>query len=599
MSHLALYRAWRPQSFADVVGQDMIIQTLKNALAEGRLTHAYLFNGPRGTGKTTAAKLLAKAVNCLNGPAPEPCNECEMCRRIADGSLVDVIELDAASNNGVDEIRDIREKVKYAPTEARYKVYIIDEVHMLTIGAFNALLKTLEEPPPHVIFILATTEPHKLPVTIISRCQRYDFRRIAPGVIVDRLKTICRAENIEAEEQALWQVARLADGGMRDALSLLDQVIAASGRTITLHDVVAVTGSLPLERFAKMAEAALAGDIGTALELTEHMLGEGKNAEKCLEDFITFYRDVLLLKLLPGREERGDEADALRRRVADAYETRQLFRAIELLSRASGDLKYAAQPGIVFEVSLLKLCTSLGEDGRSGDDSANGATRTTLRAEPAAAAPGHDPAALAALERRIAALEARFAATGAALTAPAAASAPPPGAARRPAFGAVDASGKAAARPKLNLEPFLREEGAEALREITSRWAELLNRVKERKISVHAWLRDGEPKAVSGDEVLVAFKNVIHRETTEKPGNRQLIEQAMAETYRRPLVLRTVMLSQWEEAKAAAGETSAARAAAEPLRLEQDDPSAEPAEPPWVREAIDLFGEDMVVIKED
>jgi DNA polymerase-3 subunit gamma/tau len=600
MSHLALYRAWRPQSFADVVGQDMIIQTLKNALAEGRLTHAYLFNGPRGTGKTTAAKLLAKAVNCQNGPAPEPCNACEMCRRIADGSLVDVIELDAASNNGVDEIRDIREKVKYAPTEARYKVYIIDEVHMLTIGAFNALLKTLEEPPPHVIFILATTEPHKLPVTIISRCQRYDFRRIAPGVIVDRLKTICRAESIDAEEQALWQVARLADGGMRDALSLLDQVIAASGRTITLQDVVAVTGSLPLERFAKMAEAALAGDIGAALELTEQMLGEGKNAEKCLEDFITFYRDVLLLKLLPGREERGDEADALRRRVADAYETRQLFRAIELLSRASGDLKYAAQPGIVFEVSLLKLCTSLGEDGRSGEGAAGGAARTVHRADTAAvASPGHDPSSLAALERRIAALEARLAASGATATAPTASNSPPPGPVRRPADGSGDASGKAAPRPKLNLEPFLREDGAEALREITSRWAELLNRVKERKISVHAWLRDGEPKAVSGDEVLVAFKNVIHRETTEKPDNRQLIEQAMLETYRRPLALRTVMLSQWEEAKAAAGETSAARAAAEPLLLEQDDPSAEPAEPPWVREAIDLFGEDMVVIKED
>ena len=594
MGHLALYRAWRPQTFADVVGQDMIVRTLKNALAEGRFTHAYLFSGPRGTGKTTAAKLFAKAVNCLKGPAPEPCNECDMCRRIADGSHVDVIELDAASNNGVDEIRDIREKVKYAPTEARYKVYIIDEVHMLTIGAFNALLKTLEEPPPHVIFILATTEPHKLPVTIISRCQRYDFRRIAPGVIVDRLKTICRAEGIEAEERALWHLARLADGGMRDALSLLDQTVAFNGRTVTLHDVVALTGSLPLDEFAKLAEAALAGDVGRTLELTGQMIDAGKNAEKCLEDFIAFYRDVLLLKLLPDRAEPGDEADAVRRRIAEAYGRHQLFRAIELLLRASGDMKYAAQPGIVFEVALLRLCTSL-----SGE--ADGAAGRTGEAAPAAAAPNAvrpavDPAALAALERRLAALEARLGASGAFAPADPHASRPAPSPARRAASGAAPPG---APRPKVNLEPFVNA-GEEALRDITSRWAELLAKVKERKISVHAWLRDGEPVAASGDEVLVAFKNVIHRETTEKPDNRRLIEQAMAETYRRPLVLRTVMQSEWQEAKAAAGKAApAAAAAAAPPDLALENPDPDGGEPSWVRDAIDLFGPDMVVIKED
>lgn len=598
MSHLALYRAWRPQTFADVVGQDMIIQTLKNALAEGRLTHAYLFSGPRGTGKTTAAKLLAKAVNCLNGPAPEPCNACEICRRITDGSLVDVIELDAASNNGVDEIRDIRDKVKYAPTEARYKVYIIDEVHMLTIGAFNALLKTLEEPPPHVIFILATTEPHKLPVTIISRCQRYDFRRIAPEAIVNRLKTICEAEGIAAEDQALWHVARLADGGMRDALSLLDQVIAFNGKAISRDDVAAVTGSLPLERFARMAEAALAGDVGQALELTEQMLAEGKNAEKCLADFIAFYRDVLLLKLAPGRPASGDDPDNVRGRIAEAYDKDRLFRAIELLVRASGDMKYAAQPGIVFEVALLKLCTGLdAEEGakRERENPAGDPARAPARADSGFPAPGGDPSALAALERRIAALEARLAAGGP----PQGPADPPPAPPARRSGAPAGARPGAGLRAKINLEPFLREGKEDALREITSRWAAMLAIVKERKISVHAWLRDGEPVAVSGDEVLVAFKNVIHRETTEKPDNRKLIEQAMAETYRRPLVLRTVMLSQWEEAKAGHGASSAARAAAEPLELAQEIEAPEEGEPPWVREAIDLFGADMVVIKED
>lgn len=590
MSHLALYRAWRPQRFEDVVGQDMIVRTLKNALAEARLSHAYLFNGPRGTGKTTAAKLLAKAVNCQHGPAPEPCNECEMCRRITEGSLIDVIELDAASNNGVDEIRDIRDKVKYAPTEARYKVYIIDEVHMLTIGAFNALLKTLEEPPPHVIFILATTEPHKLPVTIISRCQRYDFRRITPDVIVGRLDAICRAEGIEAEEKALWQVARLADGGMRDALSLLDQVIAFNGRTVTYDQVVALTGSLSLEQFAGMAEAALAGDVGAALEFAERMLDEGKNPEKCLEDFIAFYRDALLVKLLPARDNRQEEPDGNVKRIAETYSKEKLFRAIELLSRATGEMKYAAHPGIVFEVALLQLSTGLGE-----------AEQPTGAAQTAAAATGSAPgavngAALAELERRIAALEARMAAGG---SAPQGLAAPPSASpARRPAISG--SSPQSPLRSKIDLAPFASEGRGSEFIDISSRWAELLGKVKDRKISVHAWLRDGEPVAVHGNAVLVAFKNAIHRETTEKPENKNLIEQTMEETYRRPLALRTVMAGQWQEALAAAESRPKEGApGAEPLELSADDESPDDPEKPWIREAIDLFGADMVVIKED
>ena len=233
VSYQALYRVWRPQNFIDVVGQEHVTKTLQNALLQDKISHAYLFSGPRGTGKTSAAKILAKAVNCERAPVAEPCNECSACLGITDGSISDVIEIDAASNNGVEEIRDIRDKVKYAPSSVKYKVYIIDEVHMLSIGAFNALLKTLEEPPKHVIFILATTEPHKIPLTIISRCQRFDFKRITAKAIVNRMKLIASETGVECDEEALQIIARAAEGGMRDALSLLDQAISFSNEKVT------------------------------------------------------------------------------------------------------------------------------------------------------------------------------------------------------------------------------------------------------------------------------------------------------------------------------------------------------------------------------
>ena len=272
MGYQALYRVWRPQQFIDVVGQGHVTKTLQNALVGQKVSHAYLFSGPRGTGKTSAAKILAKAVNCELAPTSEPCNECATCRGITDGSISDVIEIDAASNNGVEEIRDIRDKVKYAPNAVTYKVYIIDEVHMLSQGAFNALLKTLEEPPKHVIFILATTEPHKIPLTIISRCQRFDFKRIQPQDIVGRMSQIIDESEISCDEQALHIIARAAEGGMRDALSLLDQAISFSSETVSVEDALTVTGSVSQSFLSRLAKAIYDKEVAVALEVLDELL---------------------------------------------------------------------------------------------------------------------------------------------------------------------------------------------------------------------------------------------------------------------------------------------------------------------------------------
>ena len=360
MSYTALYRKFRPGEFEDVKGQDHISTTLKNQIKANRIGHAYLFCGTRGTGKTTVAKIFAKAVNCLHPVDGSPCGECEMCKAIGAGTSMNVIEIDAASNNGVDNIREIREEVAYRPTEGRYKVYIIDEVHMLSIGAFNALLKTLEEPPEYVIFILATTEAHKIPITILSRCQRYDFKRITIDTIAARLADLMDREGIEVEEKAIRYIAKAADGSMRDALSLLDQCIAFYlGQKLTYDHVLEVLGAVDTEVFSRLLRDVLQRDVTKVLRTLEELIMQGRELSQLATDFTWYLRNLLLAKSSDNMEDVLDVSSenlAALKEEAHQVDYDTLIRYIRIFSELSNQLKFATQKRVLLEVALIKLC---------------------------------------------------------------------------------------------------------------------------------------------------------------------------------------------------------------------------------------------------
>lgn len=358
MAYMALYRKWRPDNFANLVGQDHVSRTLANAIKSGRIGHAYLFTGPRGTGKTSTARILAKALNCEHGPTTEPCNKCEACQRINSGSSMDVFEVDAASNRGIDEIRDLRETVKFAPVNGRYKVYIIDEVHMLSRDAFNALLKTLEEPPAHVVFIMATTEVYKVPATIQSRCQRYDFKRITIEDIFNRLKTVVADMDIEVEDDALRMIAVKADGGMRDALSILDQCIALSEQSLTIDRVQQLLGLVGKEWLDKLVGALQSKDAAAVLTMVDEIIRTGKDLQQVLGELGIHFRGLMIFKaagLVDGVDYYSQTGESIKKQAA-GFTQEQIVWIIRRIHEATNEVKWSPQPRIAVEAALLEIC---------------------------------------------------------------------------------------------------------------------------------------------------------------------------------------------------------------------------------------------------
>ena len=360
MSYVALYRKFRPDNFEEVKGQDHIVTTLKNQIKANRVGHAYLFTGTRGTGKTSVAKILAKAVNCEHPVDGSPCGECPLCRAIAGNASMNVIEMDAASNNGVDSIREIVNDVSFSPAEGKYKVYIIDEVHMLSAGAFNALLKTLEEPPSYVIFILATTEVHKIPITILSRCQRYDFRRITIDTIAERMRTLMEKEQVQIEDKALRYVAKMADGSMRDGLSLLDRCIAFHlGQELTYDKVLDVLGAVDTEVFGRLFGCMLQGDVQGCISILEEIVMQGRELTQFIGDLTWYLRNLMLAKATDNIEEVLDvstENLARLKEEADMADLDTIMRYIRIFSELSEQLRYASQKRILTEMTLIKIC---------------------------------------------------------------------------------------------------------------------------------------------------------------------------------------------------------------------------------------------------
>jgi DNA polymerase-3 subunit gamma/tau len=530
MSYRALYRVWRPQHFRDLVGQEHVTTTLANSLTGGHISHAYLFSGPRGTGKTSAAKIFAKAVNCIHGPAAEPCNECEPCKAITQGSLLDVIEIDAASNRGVDEIRDLRDKVKYAPTEVRYKVYIIDEVHMLTTEAFNALLKTLEEPPGHVIFILATTEPHKLPATIISRCQRFPFRRIPHQRVVERLEYVVSQEGITAEIAALEQIARVADGGLRDALSLLDQTISFSDNGLTEEVVLSIIGGVSEHSMLQLLDYLHQKDRAAALKQVDEFITYGIEVDQVVQDLLLVARDILLAQTFVEKASISEMVKSKR----SVYETEELVQWVDQLVLIQQQLKWVNHPQILLELFIIRQTSTL---------------------QPQQQIVQHTPIAPSQKEEQTT------------LSKPA------------------EETEKVAAEQPITKQNTSKVETKSTTinPSVNQVWPTVLQSIKQQRVTLYAWLADGEIVETTNDTITIAMLGAFHRDTVLKAENKKLIEKELEKMLHTSYELKAFTREQWEQQRGK-----------EEISITTSKP-----EPPddIVKKAIALFGEELVSIE--
>lgn len=561
MNYQALYRMYRPQSFDDVVGQEHVTKTLRNAISKGKQSHAYIFSGPRGTGKTSIAKVFAKAINCTNSSDGETCNECAICKGITQGTNSDVIEIDAASNNGVDEIRNIRDKVKYAPSESKYKIYIIDEVHMLTTGAFNALLKTLEEPPAHAIFILATTEPHKIPPTIISRAQRFDFKAISLNQIVDRLKYVADSQSLPYDDEALEFIAKASEGGMRDALSIMDQAIAFGDEHLTLQDALNVTGSVDEASLNELFKDIVEGDVKESFNRYHQFVTEGKEVNRLINDMIYFVRDTIMNKT----SNQDVEYDALIH-----FDLDTLYRMIDIINDTLVSIRFSVNQSVHFEVLLVKLAEMI----KAKPETVQNVATTQVATEP-----NNDVLLqrMEQLEQELKTLKSQGVATS--------------GQTQQPKKPVRSQQRSKNAFSMQQIAKVLDKANKDDIKLLKNHWQEVIDHAKNNdKKSLVSLLQNSEPVAASEDHVLVKFEEEIHCEIVNKDDEkRNNIESVVCNIVNKTVKVVGVPSDQWLRVRAEYLQNRK-----QDQHHEAEENEKEPEQEDIAQKAKDLFGEETV-----